>query len=687
MKLVMTIMIRDEADIIEPMIQHHRNQGIDTFVVTDNGSIDGTWEILNRLAESGDIDLRRDPVQKKQQGQTVTRMAKDAFTLHGADWVINADADEFWVSRDPRLTLRSAFSGIPKNVVSFLTDVINMTGAPARTGSGLHRLIYQDRRSVQEINGVGLLAHPTPNAVHIGSHDVEVAQGNHAVNLASRGAVPREYQIEVLHFPWRSWAQFEKKVGQAGRAYRENESLKPSPNHHGMRDFERLEYGALLPQYIARHPTEEELAAGLGTGKFVVDHRVTDSAVEGVPDVPFTDRELKDLRHAAQPLLRADLRYFTERATREQERLEAEAAARKAHDTEAQYETRIAELTEEIRKVREHADMVEQLADALRARRIVRLANRVELIRRNVRAFGKRVVPSTCSKTAESPTTDVRKEIVRLRLKNLLGRRSVVDPAGTTVVTVTTHGRRVSQAHVALESIGRGSVRPARLVLWLDDEQIYRSLPKPLKRLKRRGLEVILDHNSYGVHTKYFPYLMSKGDHRIPMVTADDDVIYPREWLAGLQDAHERFPHDVVCYRAHRIGVEGASLTPYTTWVPCSDGHVGVANLGTSVSGQLFPAEFLDAIKARGEGFRDLAPYADDLWLHACTVAQGIATRQIPQDSITFPYVPGTQTVGLHVANVWGGGNDAAVAKLYDDKAIEAIRDDVARAARGSSNE
>jgi len=283
-KLAMTVMVRDEADIIRPMIEHHLDQGVDVLIVTDNGSVDGTAEILGEFAERGLIDLRHDPVQRKQQSSVVTGMARDAATRYGADWVVNADADEFWVTRDPALTLKQAFEHIDPALRAFAVPVVDMTGPAALAGTGLQRLIYRDERTVEQLNAVGLHAHSTPDAVHVGDPDIEVAQGNHFVNLESAGEPDPAYAVEVLHFPWRSWRQFAHKVENAGRAYESNPELTPSPNHHGMRDYRRLRAGTLLASYLVRNPTAEELERGLADGSFRLERRIADRWPSPVAD-------------------------------------------------------------------------------------------------------------------------------------------------------------------------------------------------------------------------------------------------------------------------------------------------------------------------------------------------------------------------------------------------------------------
>src|SRR5690242_5453423 len=97
-KLVMALKVRDEEDVLEQNLRYHRAQGVDFFVVTDNASTDGTPEILDRWVRAGLAAVIHEPGDDLAANghKWVTRMAREAATEHGADWVVHGDADEFW---------------------------------------------------------------------------------------------------------------------------------------------------------------------------------------------------------------------------------------------------------------------------------------------------------------------------------------------------------------------------------------------------------------------------------------------------------------------------------------------------------------------------------------------------------------------------------------------------------------
>ena len=81
MKLVMTLLVRDEADILALNLEHHLAQGVDQVIVTDNRSVDATPDILQSYAERGLVEVIQEPSETDAQAQWVTRMAQRAAAL------------------------------------------------------------------------------------------------------------------------------------------------------------------------------------------------------------------------------------------------------------------------------------------------------------------------------------------------------------------------------------------------------------------------------------------------------------------------------------------------------------------------------------------------------------------------------------------------------------------------------
>ena len=85
-RVVMALKVRDEADVIESNLRFHAGLGVDAFVITDNGSVDGTREILARWERAGLAHvLEREGSFRRQGSEWLTEMARLAATELGAD--------------------------------------------------------------------------------------------------------------------------------------------------------------------------------------------------------------------------------------------------------------------------------------------------------------------------------------------------------------------------------------------------------------------------------------------------------------------------------------------------------------------------------------------------------------------------------------------------------------------------
>ena len=103
-KLIMTIVCQNEIDIIEMMIKFHLSMGVDGIIVTDHRSTDGTRELLYDLKKHGLIleVIEQNEVDHLHSKFTIPmiEMARDKYD---AEWIISADADEFYYARSRNL--------------------------------------------------------------------------------------------------------------------------------------------------------------------------------------------------------------------------------------------------------------------------------------------------------------------------------------------------------------------------------------------------------------------------------------------------------------------------------------------------------------------------------------------------------------------------------------------------------
>jgi hypothetical protein len=91
--VVVISVVRNERPVIGDFLAHYRGLGADRFVMLDNGSEDGTLELL---AAEPDVDLYL--VRHPFHGQAKQGWIMRAIALYGYDrWYVHADADEHLV--------------------------------------------------------------------------------------------------------------------------------------------------------------------------------------------------------------------------------------------------------------------------------------------------------------------------------------------------------------------------------------------------------------------------------------------------------------------------------------------------------------------------------------------------------------------------------------------------------------
>jgi hypothetical protein len=269
MKVILTLLVRDEEDVIRPFLDYHLQRGVDLVVATDNRSQDGTKEILEEYRQRGRLVYRHEPDDDYAQAKWVTRMARLAARDLQADWVIHRDVDEFWWPEFG--DLKTALARVPRSVS--VLQVPRRNFLPRPLGEAEHfldRMIYRETYSTNDV-GKPLM----PKVCHRAHRRIRVARGNHSASVRLRRFPAADSEeISIFHFPVRSLEQLEKKIANGGAAL-ERSRLPPEVCRHWRSLYDELRSkGGLREHFKGQIFDQAELAAALARGEVVEDRRL-----------------------------------------------------------------------------------------------------------------------------------------------------------------------------------------------------------------------------------------------------------------------------------------------------------------------------------------------------------------------------------------------------------------------------
>lgn len=271
MRLVLTVLARDEADVIDAQIAFHLNAGVDFVIATDNNSRDGTTEILDSYARGGYLHLIREPAEGLRQGEWVTRMARLAASDFGANWVINTDADEFWWPRGG--SLKEVLGAVPQRYG--IVNAFWRTFVPRSHDDGF----FADRMTIRlsqqaPINDPSSVYRPVTKVAHRADPHVLVGRGNHDLLGSPFLTLTTWHPIEVLHFPLRSRAQWMRKVELQGEAFTKH--IERAGTAYHLAGYSALQSGRIDEQYESKLVDAAAAERGLSDGTLAVDTRLRD---------------------------------------------------------------------------------------------------------------------------------------------------------------------------------------------------------------------------------------------------------------------------------------------------------------------------------------------------------------------------------------------------------------------------
>ena len=257
--IVMTLLVKNEEQMLAQQIEFHHALGVDHFIVTDNNSTDGTPDIIRRYQDKGWIvDVIEEHATDYEQKAWVDRMVELARAKHHADWIINADADEFWLpacGSFPEL-LKDTRANV---LAGELHSVLPEESKPWQEWTQLVR--YVDDYEAYGLSRFSIFERQNKKVLHRSRGYLQISMGNHKVSMLPH--IEHRADITIFHFNVRGREQFMQKMINGGK------QLEQHKGRHGGRHwryfYKLYKEGKLAEEYdrvVGTHVRDRLLSEG-----------------------------------------------------------------------------------------------------------------------------------------------------------------------------------------------------------------------------------------------------------------------------------------------------------------------------------------------------------------------------------------------------------------------------------------
>lgn len=227
------------------------------------------------------------------------------------------------------------------------------------------------------------------------------------------------------------------------------------------------------------------------------------------------------------------------------------------------------------------------------------------------------------------------------------------------IVSLTSYPGRFAHIHTALKSMMLQTVKPDRIIVWLD-ENVGRDMLTPrMRTLEQYGIEYRAMTGDLKPHKKYIHAMREFPEDLI--ITVDDDLIYPKDVIETLLKTHKRYPKAVCARRVHKITKRpDGGIAPYHNWIgeytKCgTPSHMLVA---TGVGGVLYPPHCLYEKALDEKLITELSLKADDIWLKFMELLNGTYVVWAPCKIPMPDLIEKEQETSLKSENVAQNKND-----------------------------
>jgi hypothetical protein len=379
MKLVAVSRVKNEVDIIESFVRHNAGY-FDKLIILDDGSTDGTVDVLKSLRAAGlPLVLLQEGAVGYEQSYYMTKLLRLAVSQFGADWVAPLDADEF-LELQGLMTLDELLARQEPSLITLAWS--NFVWKPE----------YKESLELNPVLRMRFRLPPRPDMMkvlvpaHLVDENVRLQQGNHGL-IRGEEVFPAHplTSLGICHFPIRNLVQYASKVVVGYLQYSALPRWDRTLGFHfvepfhtlladGLDGLERrmamdsLHYSELSQSSNVAEPTEAPLRYTAGPLTFTS---------------PLQEKFLRNILRHAETIAQEQAAIINRSETRFREHAAMLAISQQVADDKAAVDRRLAELEIELLATRE-VNFVQRERLSSRSYRFL------ELVYRRLAALGMR---------------------------------------------------------------------------------------------------------------------------------------------------------------------------------------------------------------------------------------------------------------------------------------------------------
>ncbi|MDR1555360.1 MAG: glycosyltransferase family 8 protein [Campylobacteraceae bacterium] len=236
------------------------------------------------------------------------------------------------------------------------------------------------------------------------------------------------------------------------------------------------------------------------------------------------------------------------------------------------------------------------------------------------------------------------------------------------IVSLTSYPKRIDTVYLTIKSLLSQTFSPDKIILWLSPEQFpnkFDDLPKNLISCISDNFEIdwyrdILSFKKLIPTIEKYPEAI--------IVTADDDILYRKNWLRDLVFSYLQNPNFIHCHRAHRIDFdENGNVLPYKKWHrDVKNEKVSYKNFFTGCGGVLYPSGSLHNNVFKIEDFTRICKHGDDIWFWGMALLNGTKIKIVENGDWGLDHILGSQEVALWRDNDCNERNDVMLRNFFD---------------------